>query len=275
MKLGEGLVHQLKRAIENIGVKIPARTGPISEKIKGSGEILPRPGRAATLRVFGAGSRRAVMRFACQHPDRVVQALNPKEKELQALRDPLAAEAAFHDQKARKLKKGWKPGDYFDSSVPIEERKDGVIPYQPDDDRIADLEAKYGINVKPKNLVQGGKPVSIFDYVRPDGRVSGSALVPVEEAWRTVLVADIAGAIGAKNAERVIALLGLVDTTKPEATSNRQAVVRTAVVEAAGKQAMGLTPELVMFTVQAFLSAAKNSESPAKEVISALLKPKK
>lgn len=275
MKLGEGLVHQLKRAIENIGVKIPAQTGPVSEVIRGKGTILSRPERAETLRVFGTGSRRAVMRFVFNHPEEVVNALNPKEEELQALRDPKAAEAAFHEQRARKLKENWNPGDYFDSSVPIEERERGVIPYQPDDDRIADFEAKYGIKVKPKNLVQGGKPVLIVDYVRPDGRVSGSALVPVETAPRTVLVPDIARAIGEKNAKDVIALLGLVDTTRPEAVSSRQAAVRTAVVGAAGEQAMGLTPNLVKFTVQAFSSAAENPELPAKQVVSALLKPKK
>lgn len=278
MKIVEAAVQSakvmVKRTVENIGVEIPAQTGPIS-KVRGKGTILPRPQRAETLRVFGSGPRRAMMRLAFNHPEKVVNALNPKEKELQALQDPSAAEAGFHDQFARKLADNWEPGDDVDDSIPWEERVRGFVPYQPDDPRIADFEAKYGIEVKPKNLVQDGRPVSVFDYVRPNGRVSGAALVPVEEAWRTVLVPDIARAIGEKNAEQVIALLELVDTTRPEAISGRQAAVRKEVIEAAGKRAMGLTPELVTFTAQAFLSAAENPELPAKQVVSALLKPKK
>lgn len=274
MKLGERLVHRLKSTIENFGVKIPPQTGPISKVIKGRGQILPRP-EAETLRAFGTGPRRAVMRFAVNHPERVVNALNPKEEERQALSDPGAAEMAFHQQLAQKLRENWRPGDFIDSSISIEERELGFIPYQPDDRRIKNLEAAYKIKIGPKILVQKGKPVSVFDYVRPDDKVFGSALVPVETASRPVYVPDIAGVLGRKNAGDVIALLGLVDSTRGEAVSSRQAQVRQAVVDAVGKQAMGLTPELVTFTVQAFLSAAESPESPAKTVVSSLLKPKK
>lgn len=262
---------RIKKAIENIGVKIPAQTNPISEVISGSGEILPRPRRPETLRIFGAGSRRAMMRFALQHPERVVKALNPAD--LDALREPLATEAAFHQQWAEKVSSD-APQDFL---TPKAERVFGIIEFKPDDRRIEFMEKQYGLErIKPKiSTDQSGRPVMVEDLVRSEGRIAGGPDMPVEIAPRTVFVPDIAGAIGAKNAKTVIAALGLVDPTKGEETSVRQAAVRQAVVEAAGEQAMGLTPKFVKFTVQAFLSAAENPELRAREVVSALFNPKK
>jgi hypothetical protein len=265
-------VHRLKVGIENIGVEIPVQTEPVSGVIQGEGEILPRPNRAETLKILGRGSRRAVMRFAQDYPERVVKALNPDD--LPALQNPPAAEKAFHQQFAKKRQ----PGDYDDHFVPVEEREIGFIPYQPGGDpRIKYLMETYGLSeIKPKVLTdEAGKSVSVEDYARSGGEVVGNLVIPFEEVERTVRVPDIAGAIGAKNAERVIAALGLVDTTRPEAISGRQAVMRTAIVNYAEANEIGLSPDFIKFTVNAFLFLAEHPELRGGEVIPALLKQKK
>lgn len=263
MKLGERLVHQLKREVENIGVRVVNKSQwPVAE-VKGTGKLLPESEKVL------AGARGAAARFALNHPEAVVKQLNPGG--LLALQNPQAAENAFHEQLAQPCL----PDDYQDSGKPAAERQLGVIEYQQDDSRIAQMEVTYGIKLKPKILTKNGNPVSVYDYVRPDGKVIGAPVMPVEEGWRPVRVPDIAGAIAAKEADKLINTLGLVDATKGEGISGHQAVLRTAIVNYAAVHEIGLSADFTKFVVEAFMFSEEHPELRGEEVIPALLKRKK
>lgn len=265
MKLGERVVHRLKSRIENIGIVIPKSDGPASEVVRGKGHVLSHLVRENDLGALG-GRKQALTQYALLHPDELLDQIN--------LPDPKKAEAAFHDQLAKKRQ----PSDYDDHFVPVEEREIGIIPYQPGGDpRIKYFKNIYGLpEIKPKVLIdKAGKPVYVKDYARLNGEVVGNLAIPFEEVERPVRVPDIAGAIAVKGTQELIARLGLADNTKPEAIFGRQAVLRTAIVNYAEANEIGLSPDFIKFTVNAFLFLAEHPELQGGEVIPALLKQKK
>ena len=266
MKLSERVIHRLKARIENIWVHIPIQSGPVSE-VKGKGRIV------AESEKFLSGARGAIARFALNHPEAVIKKLNPNDS--LALQNPSGLEQAFHQNWAKKLK----PGDYDDPSEPKAEGQLGVIEFQENDSRIKYIEETYGLQpggIGPKILTdETGKPVSVWDYIRQDGQVVGAKIMPAQEGWRQVRVPDIAGAIAAKGTQDLIAGLGLVDGTQPEAIFGRQAVLRTAVVNYAEDNKIGLSTEFAEFVVSAFILLAEYPELSGRDIIPAVLKQKK
>lgn len=274
MEIVEAAVQSVKigirRAIENIGVEIPVQTGPISEVISGKGRILPHPARQGTLRVLGSGRQRALIGYAILHPEAVIDKLNPDG--LSALIDPQAVEDAFHEQLARPCL----PDKYQDYLTPLAEKQLGVIEFQPDEPRVQNLEKLYRLmpgSIRPKALIdEEGKPVQVWDWVRPDGKRVGAPEFPPQAEWRAVEVPDISGAMAAKGAQELIDILGLVDKSQPFSIFRRQADVKDAVVQFAVEGKIGLSPDLLGLTVAAFMFAAEHPEIAGSDTISKMIK---
>ena len=263
MKLVERMVHRLKVGIENIGVVIPETNGPISQVIKGKGRVLPHPDRKATLTVLGSGRQRALIGYAILHPEALIGQIN--------LPDPKAVEAAFHQQMARRCP----PDGYQDYLTPLAEREMGVIEFQSDDERIQHLEETYQLDpgsIMSRILLdKEGEQVKVWDWVRPDEKVAGAPEFPPQAEWRTVEVPDIAGAMAAKGAQRLIDRLGLVDRAQSESIFSRQAAVKNAVIQFAAKGEIGLSPDLLGFTVSAFMFAAEHPEISGSDTVSRMI----
>jgi len=263
MKLVERMVHRLKVGIENIGVVIPETNGPISQVIKGKGRVLPHPDRKATLTVLGSGRQRALIGYAILHPEALIGQIN--------LPDPKAVEEAFHQQMAQPCP----PDGHQDYLTPLAEKRLGIVEFQPDDPRIKYLEETYKLDsgsIRPRILLdEEGEQVKVWDWVRPDEKIAGAPEFPPQAEWRVVEVPDIAGAMAAKGARQLIDRLGLVDRAQSDSIFSRQAAVKNAVIQFAAKGEIGLSPDLLGFTVSAFMFAADHPEISGSDTVSIMI----